>query len=168
MFDYDPATVSPYELPIYYRVKYSRCKDGFYQTNAKEYCVALRDFPDPSQVDLTAEEWEAVAIVADGGTWPVPDRPYTRENWHADRSFNAVPGQEITEEIYEEMFEVMPPYRLPRCKRTEGCVSGFLVSEAATIDWRTGKDLYSAFGKCGDKHYFIGYLPRCPSEPWFF
>jgi len=166
MFDYDPATVSPCELPIYDRVSYcSKVGGRFWGVrSAKEYCVALRSLPDPSQVDLTAEEWEAVAIVADGGTWPVPDRPYTRENWHADRSFNAVPGQEITEEIYEEMFEVMPPYRLPRCKRTEGCASGFLMSEPTTDDPRTGKNLYSAFGKRGGSYYFIGLLPCRPGE----
>lgn len=76
---------------------------------------------------------------------------YTRENWAADRSFNAAPGQEIEAEIYEEMFNVMPPMRLIDA---QGCAAGFRVGEPYTH--RDGKPLYMAFGKRGGKYYYLG------------
>ena len=166
MYNYDPATISPCELPIHRRVNYhSKCGERFWNIkSAKDYCLALCGLPDTSLVDLTHEEWKAVAAVANGGIWPIPNHPYTNENWHDDESFNAVPGQEVTEEIYEDMFDVLPPYRLPRCKRTAEYTSGFMVSEAAAHDLNTGKALYSAFGKSGDKYYYIGLLPCRPAE----
>ena len=111
MYNYDPATISPCELPIHRRVNYhSKCGERFWNIkSAKDYCLALCGLPDTSQVDLTHEEWEAVAAVANGGIWPVPNHPYTNENWHDDKSFSAVPGQEVTKEIYEDMLGVLPP-----------------------------------------------------------
>lgn len=76
---------------------------------------------------------------------------YTREQWAADRTFKAQAGQEITEEIYEEMLNVMPPLRL---KNSEGCTAGFRMSEPYTH--RNGQPLYMAFGKRGGKYYYLG------------
>jgi len=165
MYIYDPATISPCELPIQRRVRFGLEGERFWNIkSAKAFCLILCGMPDHERFNLTHEEWEAVAAVANGGIWPVPDHPYTNENWNYDESFSAVPGQEVTEEIYEDMFEVLPPYSLPRCKRTEEYSCGFMVSEPATHDLNTGKALYSAFGKRGDKYYFIGLLPCHPAE----
>lgn len=76
---------------------------------------------------------------------------YTREQWAADRNFNAATGQEIEAEIYEEMFNVMPPLRLVDA---QGCTAGFRVSEPYTH--RGGKPLYRAFGKRDGKYYYLG------------
>ena len=45
---------------------------------------------------------------------------YTMEKWQADRDFKAQPGQEITGEIYEEMFNCLPPRRLPSAVQSRG------------------------------------------------
>lgn len=76
---------------------------------------------------------------------------YTREQWAADRTFAAEPGQEISEEIYNEMFNVMPPQRL---KEAHGCTSGYRTTEPYT--YANGKALYMAFGKRGGKYYYLG------------
>lgn len=41
---------------------------------------------------------------------------YTMEKWQQDRSFSAEPGQEVTEDVYNEMLNCMPPKTLPRGK----------------------------------------------------
>ena len=76
---------------------------------------------------------------------------YTREQWAADRSFKAEAGQEVTEEIYEEMFNVMPIQRL---KDAHGCTEGFRTTEPYTHI--NGRALYMAFGKRNGKCYYLG------------
>lgn len=85
---------------------------------------------------------------------------YTQHDWENDRIFNAAPGQEIEESIYEEMFNCMPPYSLPNNEETAGYMAGFLVSEPYDFDPATGRARYSAFGWRDGKFYFIGYLTR--------
>lgn len=80
-------------------------------------------------------------------------KKYTREDWQRDRDFKAVAGQEIDEEIYNEMFNVLPPLRLPH---NEYCAAGFRVSEPYTH--RDGKPLYMAFGNRGGKYYYLGLM----------
>lgn len=41
-------------------------------------------------------------------------RIYTNEQWESDNSFKVVPGQEITEQIYDDMLNCLPPKSLPR------------------------------------------------------
>ena len=90
---------------------------------------------------------------------------YTMEDWERDRNFNAEIGQEIAPEIYERMFECMPPLRLTNRKPTNadlGIVSGFRMSEPyAHADSPTdGKwtAFYMAFGKTTDgRCYFLGH-----------
>lgn len=160
---YDPAHISPSELPIARR---ARCKDDslWIARSARAFCNLLRHDPDPDKFGFTSEEWDAVSAVAKGGMWPVPDCPYTNDDWSRDVSFAAVPGQEVTEQIYEYMLNVMPPIRLPRCERTEGFTAGFMMGEAASTDLETGKTLYSAFGKRDGCFFFIGLLPVHPAE----
>lgn len=78
---------------------------------------------------------------------------YTSEQWAKDRTFSAVAGQEITEEIYYEMFNVMPIQNL---KYGHGCDAGFRTTEPYTHDYETGKPLYMAFGKKDGKYYYLG------------
>ena len=86
---------------------------------------------------------------------------YTREQWEKDRNFSAKVGQEVEEEIYWEMFELMPPLRLPReC----GYLSGFRMGEPYIHEQskKTGEFLghYAAFGKKDGKYYFLGHLNK--------
>lgn len=76
---------------------------------------------------------------------------YTSEQWAADKSFNAEPGQEVSEEVYNEMFNVMPIQRL---KEAHGCMAGFRTTEPYCH--RNGQPLYMAFGKRGSKYYYLG------------
>ena len=86
---------------------------------------------------------------------------YTREQWNKNRSFAAKVGQEVEEDIYWDMYDCLPPLRLPReC----GYASGFRVGEpyiheqsAKTGEWLAH---YAAFGKNGDKYYFLGHLNK--------
>lgn len=86
---------------------------------------------------------------------------YTREQWEKDRSFSAAVGQEVEEEIYWEMYNVMPPLRLPK---ESGFVAGFRVGEPYTHDRseKTGEWVayYAAFGMKGGKYYFLGHLNK--------
>lgn len=84
---------------------------------------------------------------------------YTREDWHRDRSFGAVAGQEVEEEIYEEMFDLLPPLSLPVRRETVGYDEGFCVSEPHSTDEK-GRETYSAFAKKNGHCYFLGNFPR--------
>lgn len=84
---------------------------------------------------------------------------YTRKDWEKDRSFSAKEGQEIEEDIYETMYNCLPPIRLPKRKETEGYESGFLMGEPHSFN-KQGEDLYLAFGKKENKCYYIGKIPK--------
>lgn len=90
---------------------------------------------------------------------------YTMEQWTADREFRADPGQEITEDVYNEMLNAMPPATLPREKAEQALQdykvpvhAGFLMGEPTTAS----KDgpLYRAFGMNnygkGAHYYYLG------------
>lgn len=90
---------------------------------------------------------------------------YTMEKWQADRDFKAQPGQEITGEIYEEMFNCLPPRRLPSEKARQALQdykipvhAGFLMGEPH-CHGKTGP-LYLAFGKNdygkGPHYFYLG------------
>lgn len=90
---------------------------------------------------------------------------YTLEAWRANREFNAEPGQEVAEEVYNEFFNVMPPERLPRRTAARALNdygilvdSGFLVSEP--IGSGEQGPLYRAFGRIskgdGPHYYYLG------------
>ena len=87
---------------------------------------------------------------------------YTMEQWTKDRSFSAEPGQEVSEDVYNEMLNCMPPKTLPRNKARQALQdykipvhAGFLMGEPHS----SNKDglLYLAFGMNDygkGKHYF--------------
>ena len=164
MNTYDPAKVVAMECPVYRRALAVDFNRFFYKKSMKDLCIALCGVPDSSAFDFTHEEWQAIADVANGGMWPIPDHPYTEEDWSRDIEFAAAPGQEITEEIYEDRYDVLPIISLPRCQRTEGYTAGFMVSEPLCSDPETGKLMYGAYGKKDGKYYFIGILPRRPAD----
>lgn len=85
------------------------------------------------------------------------DDVYDGYRWHLDRSFAARPGQEVTPEIYENMFDCLPPLNLPRLPETRGYTAGFLVGEPN--DHVNGEAVYAAFGRRDGRCFFIGYLP---------
>ena len=124
----------------------------------RDMCVKALAAPRLEQI--TPEEYAAMEIVAVGGVWPVPDKVYDGDDWERHGQFGAVPGQEVTEDIYEEMFNVLPILSLPRCGIARQYDCGWMVSEPATHDPQTGRSLYSAFGKRGGRFYYIGLLPR--------
>ncbi len=82
---------------------------------------------------------------------------YTEKDWIRDGTFKAVPGQEVEEGIYWEMYECLPPLGLPMAKASEGW-KGFMVSEPH--DHIDGRAVYAAFGRKGGKFFFLGYMPR--------
>ena len=92
---------------------------------------------------------------------------YTMHQWESDKTFSAQPGQEVTEEVYEEMLTVAPPLRLPKSfawKATSRLkvlvTSGFLMGEPV----RSNAEgfLYHAFGINETGNYF--YLGESPSD----
>lgn len=149
------AIIPARELPICRRARqrYTHLWDIF---DAASFCRALCQLA--AVPTITAEEYAAIAKVAEGEMWPVPDHPYTREQWEQDENFSAVAGQEIDEEIYDQMLNVLPPLNLPHCERTKGYSAGFMVGEQDCSD-HTGRGYYSAFGKRDGKYYYIGLLP---------
>lgn len=86
---------------------------------------------------------------------------YTHEQWEKDRSFSAKVGQEIETSIYLQMFEVMPPLKLPI---ESGYNGGFRMGEPYCHERskKTGEFLphYAAFGRREGKCYFLGYMNR--------
>ena len=83
---------------------------------------------------------------------------YTMEDWRNDSYFQAKAGQEVEFEIYEQMFNCMPPIRLPRCEQTADYSSGFLMGEPNDFDPVTHKTRYLAFGRKNKHYYYIGLL----------
>lgn len=129
----------------------------WYIRDSVNFCRALLGLP--HVLTITIDEYRAARLVADGQPYPVPDHPYTVEQWRIDGTLSAIPGQEVTEEVYYDQLEVLPPLRLPRCPRTEGYPAGFQVSEAACNDPLTDKMLYSTYGRRDGKYYYLGLLP---------
>ena len=90
---------------------------------------------------------------------------YTSEQWAADGSFKAEPGQEIEETVYNELFNVLPPLPLPIETAQRALTdlnipvhAGFLMGEPHSHDGAGA--LYLAFGRNnfgkGPHYFFIG------------
>ena len=97
---------------------------------------------------------------------------YTNEDWRRDGAFKASPGQEISEEIYNEMFNALPPLRLPQNtakyaleKLNVPVHAGFMMGEPYDSNAEDGM-LYLAFGMNNygkGKHYFylgLGHIDK--------
>lgn len=87
---------------------------------------------------------------------------YTMQQWRQDKQFNAVPGQEITSEVYKELLNCMPPKSLPgiTARRAHDKYNipvhdGFLMGEPASSN--DSGALYHAFAMNdfgNSQHYF--------------
>lgn len=152
------------ELPFRWRAT-SVHENLWWVRDAVRFCRELLSLPTVNTI--SADEYAAARLVADGQPYPVPDHPYTVEQWRIDGTLSAIPGQEVTEEVYYDQFEVLPPFRLPRCPRTEGYSAGFQVSEAACSHPICDKMLYSTYGRRGGKYYYLGLLPA-DDDPYRF
>lgn len=76
---------------------------------------------------------------------------YTMQDWAKDGTFSAVKGQEVSEDIYNEFYNMMPIQRL---KEAHGCTAGFRTTEPYSHE--SGKAVYMAFGKRDGKYYYLG------------
>lgn len=87
------------------------------------------------------------------------------EQWTAAGAFNATPGQEISEAVYNAMLNAMPPLKLPQGIALHALHeynipvhAGFLMGEPADSD--SQGQLYLAFGSCdfgkGARFYYLG------------
>ena len=162
MSAYNPEKIHPSELPVARKLRF-KIDDYYYLKSARDFCKRVLQMPEIDGISM--EEYDAIKRMAENNEpWPIPDSVYTREDWHRDREFNPVPGQEIEGEIYEDMYDCMMPYRLPCCKRTQGYDAGFLMGEPNTSEIGTGRQLYIALGKSGNRYYYIGLLPTRVKE----
>lgn len=91
---------------------------------------------------------------------------YTMEQWDKDGTFEAIPGQQITREVYEKMRTVISPLELPADIADYALEqlnipvhSGFLMGNSVNLD-SEGNQLYLAFGMNdygkGLKYFFLG------------
>lgn len=153
------------ELPFRWRALRAHYDALWPMRDSVNFCRRLLGLPHVPTI--TVEEYAAARLVADGQPYPVPDHPYTVEQWRIDGTLSAIPGQEVTEEVYYDQFEVLPPFRLPRCPRTEGYAAGFQVSEAACDDVIGNRILYSTYGRKNGKYYYLGLMPAT-RDPYRF
>ena len=99
---------------------------------------------------------------------------YTMEQWAKDRTFKAEPGQRISEEVYNEMLNCMPPLNLPRSRAHYALEAlnvpvhaGFMMGEPHSTD-KDGNELYLAFAmndfgsgtRREPKYFYIGLSPK--------
>lgn len=95
---------------------------------------------------------------------------YDGRQWEKDGIFKADPGQEITEEVYNQMLNGLPPKDLPAQTALEAMRKygtpihyGFLMGEPHSHD-SAGAALYMAFGMNdygkGKKYYYLGLSPK--------
>ena len=130
------------------------------------------DITDDYQHDeLTRAEYEAINrayfVLRDAGRDALKPGAniYTMDEWKADKRFKAVPGQEITAEVYEEMLNCVPPKSIPKDKARQALQdydipvhAGFLMGEPYCSDSRGV--LYRAFGMNdygkGKHYYYLG------------
>ena len=101
---------------------------------------------------------------------------YTMDQLKEDKTFKAKPGQELTEEVYDEMLKRFPPkgimpdaFEQARYKYGIICHAGFLMGDPVKKDEK-GRALYHAFG-CNEfgQFYYLG-LKQSPKEKngWFY
>lgn len=113
--------------------------------------------------DLTSEEYRAVNGVyyalelrlraALGLLKPTPWERYTKKKMASDGKFDALPGQEITRSIYEEMLissiRELSPVEMRSVYERYGIAlsSGFVSGDSG-----------GAFGRSGAKYYYLGVM----------
>lgn len=73
------------------------------------------------------------------------------DNWKADKTIKAQAGQIISDEVFYQMRDCVPPETLTRNQMQAG--------EAYTNNRKTGEDLYATFENNGKQWIFTGYKP---------
>lgn len=90
--------------------------------------------------------------------------PYTLEAWKRSGTFAAVPGQEITLDVYEEMRGTVPPKPIDRQDLERwNAGSGFCMGKPYTTG-PNGQPLFLAFIRKEGKAYFIGLAHTSQDE----
>lgn len=100
---------------------------------------------------------------------------YTAHQWESDGEMQAAPGQQVDEQIYNDMLQVLPPLELPRAATREAWKrykipvhGGFLMGDPITADREKGTLLYMAFA-CngfghGERYYYLGLYAAEPEK----
>lgn len=104
------------------------------------------------ELSSTTATTQAEALAAHADLLARYTGQYTMDDWRNDRDFSALPGQEISEEVFDEWRDCLPPLRIPR---SAGCC-GFLCSEPARHD--SAGALYHAFGSRSGRFYYLGLM----------
>lgn len=86
---------------------------------------------------------------------------YSMKAWEQDGDFKAQVGEEVSEEVYLRMLNVLPPiFSCPKEtleRAPEPIIRAFLVGEPYDHDRETGRPIYSAFGMAeGPRYYYLG------------
>jgi len=76
---------------------------------------------------------------------------YTRFQWMQDRSLSPREGQEVEEDIYYEMLDVLPPARMKG--------GAFLVGEPYDFNEK-GEYTYECFDSKKGKYYYVGKMSK--------
>lgn len=124
------------------------------------YIEVMAMYPDGTEIEsCRTHDLEIARQVYDRYCNLVTDRftegMYTHEDWERDGTFKAYPGQPITADLYNDMMNCMPPYKLPRGMRHDGH-KGFLMGEPTSSDAQGL--LYMAFVREGLRHYYYGLV----------
>lgn len=126
------------------------------------YIEVMALYPDGREIESATthseEDAEALYNLYCGlisGHYP-PDT-YTVSDWQRDGSFKARPGQAISEELYNEMFNALPHLPLPHDLKRSG-LTGFCMGEpySHTADGAQ----YMAFVRRGLRYYYYGLVTR--------
>lgn len=77
---------------------------------------------------------------------------YTMKDWENDRSLNVKIGQQIDNEVFDDLLGCVPPKYY--------AMGFFQVGEPYSHDWNTGKALYQTFERSdGGLYKYIGLKP---------
>ena len=86
---------------------------------------------------------------------------YTMQNWHDDGDFKAKAAQEITQEVYNTLYNELPPRALPDhiyhwAFDVLGTIltGGFMMSEPAGANYLG--NTYMCFGSAAGKYWYLG------------
>lgn len=124
------------------------------------YIEVMAMYPNGTEIESTTthNEQDAEAIynlycgLVSGN---YPSGTYTSADWMNDRSFNAKPGQAITEDIYNEMLNALPPLPLPHDLKRAG-FKGFCMGEPHSHT--AAGPQYMAFVRRGLRYYYYGLV----------
>lgn len=83
---------------------------------------------------------------------------YDANQWVKDGTFSAKPGQEITKDVYNQLFNCMIPLSLPSNESKVQVSAGFMMGEP--YDYKNGQHTYLAFGQNKYGYYYLGEMDK--------